>query len=97
MDSAKAFIEKMKSDEGFHNRVMAIKGVDERLQFMSSEGFDFTQDEIKQVTEELSDEQLDAVAGGGDGWLDQIADWGSDIIRCLFPLEKPIVLPYVER
>ena len=71
LDSAKVFIEKMKSDEAFRNRVMTIKGVDERRQFMSSEGFDFTQDEHMQVSQELSDEQLDAVAGGQtiDEWL----------------------------
>ena len=64
IESAKALIEKMKTDEGFRNKAEAIKDSDEFVSFAKSEGFDCTQDEIKQVSEELSDQELDAAAGG---------------------------------
>ncbi|MEI7696154.1 MAG: Nif11-like leader peptide family natural product precursor [Chlorobium sp.] len=66
LDSAKAFVEKMKSDETFRNRVMAVEDVAGRLSLISSEGFDCSEEEIKRVSEELSDDELDRVAGGAD-------------------------------
>ena len=74
LDSAKAFIEKMKSDEAFRNRVLSIEDVAGRLALISSEGFDCTEAEIKQVSQELSDDQLEAVAGGAFG--DCHSAWG---------------------
>ncbi len=64
LDSAKAFIEKMMSDEVFRNRVMAIEDIDARLAVASSEGFEFTETEFKEVQSELSDEEMEAAVGG---------------------------------
>jgi predicted ribosomally synthesized peptide with nif11-like leader len=58
LDSAKAFIEKMKSDAAFKERVLGVEDVAERLSLISSEGFDCTEEEIKQVSGELSEEEL---------------------------------------
>jgi predicted ribosomally synthesized peptide with nif11-like leader len=69
LDQARAFIEKMKSDEAFRDRILAIEGVDARLAAASGAGFQFTEAEIKEVQSELTDDQLDAAAGGGGGWL----------------------------
>ncbi len=65
LDQARAFIEKMKSDEEFRNRVMAIEDVAERFNSIKSEGFDCSEEEIKEISGVVSDEELDAAAGGG--------------------------------
>ena len=64
LDQARAFLEKIKSDEAFRNRVMAIKDVAERFNIIKSEGFDCSEKEIKEVAGELNDDELDAAAGG---------------------------------
>ena len=47
VDQARAFIEKMKSDEAFCDRIMAIEAVDARLAAARDAGFVFTEAEIK--------------------------------------------------
>lgn len=64
LDQARAFIEKMKSDEAFRDRILAIIDVDARLAAASCAGFEFTEAELKEVQSELSDVELDAAAGG---------------------------------
>ncbi len=65
LDQARAFVEKMKSDEAFRDRILAIEDVDARLAAASSAGFQFTETEVKEVQSELSDAELDSAAGGG--------------------------------
>lgn len=65
IESAKAYVEKFKADGEFAKKVMACKDKEERKAFVKEAGFDFTAEEIKQVGTELSDSELDAVAGGG--------------------------------
>lgn len=64
IESAKAFIEKVKTDAEFAKKVKECKDAEARKSFAQAAGFDFTKAEIEQVGSELSDEQLDAVAGG---------------------------------
>ena len=64
IESAKAFIEKMKTDEEFAKKVKECKDGAARMAFAKGSGFEFTVEEIK-LEGELSDEDLDAVAGGG--------------------------------
>ena len=64
VDQARAFIEKMKSDGAFRDRIMAIEAVDARLAAARDAGFEFTEAEINEVKSELSDVELDRVAGG---------------------------------
>mgnify|MGYP000227008721 CR=1 FL=1 len=64
IESAKAFLEKIKTDEDFRNSVGAIATKEQRTEFVKNAGFDFTKEEIDTVTSELSDELLDMVAGG---------------------------------
>ena len=65
LDQARLFIEKMKSDEAFAKRVMAIEDVAGRLACIQSEGFACNEAEIKEVSGELTDAELDSAAGGG--------------------------------
>ena len=74
LESAKLFIEKMKTDSEFREKVVALKTKEERKSFVKNEGFDFTKEEFEQVKKEyinkaksegeLSDEDLEKVAGG---------------------------------
>lgn len=64
LEQARAFISKMKSDEDFAKRVMAIEDVAERFKLIKSAGFDCNEAEIKDVSGELTDDELDSAAGG---------------------------------
>ena len=64
LDQARAFIEKMKADEAFRDRIVAIEGIDARLAAARDAGFQVTEAEVKEVQSELTDDELDAAAGG---------------------------------
>ena len=64
VDSTKAFLERVKNDEDFRKEVGAQTSKEERMKFVKAQGFDFTKEEIDSLKDELSDEELDAVAGG---------------------------------
>lgn len=58
LESAREFIEKLKSDNDFLNRINACKDSKERMAFAKSEGFEFTGEEIKDLKDELSSDDL---------------------------------------
>ena len=64
LEQARLFIEKMKSDEAFSKRVMAIEDVAARLACIQSEGFACNEAEIKEVSGEMSDAELESAAAG---------------------------------
>ena len=64
IESAKAFLERMKNDEDFRKSVGEIATSKERMEYVKGAGFDFTMEEIATLNDELSDDELDAVAGG---------------------------------
>jgi len=71
-EQAAAFIVKMKTDEAFHARVMALKDAAAHQQLIDDEGFDCTVEESAAAGEApvgaadgLSEEELEWVAGGG--------------------------------
>ena len=78
IESAQAFIEKMQTDSDFRERVVALKSREQRRSFINNEGYDFTKEEFEQAKQkfaiettssdgELSDEDLENVAGGRVG------------------------------
>ena len=67
IESAKAFLERVENDENFRNSVGEITTTEQRMKFVKGAGFDFTKEEINSIKAELSDEDLDKVAGG-DMW-----------------------------
>ena len=67
IESAKAFLEKIKADAAFRKQVGEISSQEDRMAFVEKAGFAFTKEELDEVTGALSDEDLDAVAGGGWG------------------------------
>jgi len=72
MQSAKDFLQKIKTDQALQEKVKAASGLEARQRIIEAAGFDFTLAEYKQAIEgaaaaagkELSAEQLEAVAGG---------------------------------
>ncbi len=67
IESAKAFLERVKNDEDFRKELEGKTSVEERMKFAKAQGFDFTKEEICELADSLSDEELDAVAAGW-GW-----------------------------
>jgi len=64
IESAKAFLEKVKDDEDFRKSLGEIATSEERMEYIKGAGFDFTKDEIATLNDELSADELDGVAGG---------------------------------
>ena len=64
MEQAKAFIEKMRSNERFRAKILAIASLHERMEQINAEGFACTAEEIGMLATEISAEQLDIIAGG---------------------------------
>ena len=49
VEQAKAFIDRMKSDPAFRERVIAIPDVKTRIAFINDEGFKCTGDELNEI------------------------------------------------
>ncbi|MFO8031571.1 MAG: Nif11-like leader peptide family RiPP precursor [Desulfohalobiaceae bacterium] len=64
IEAAKAFIEKVKTDAELAKKVKESEDADSKLQIAKQEGYEFTAEEAKRVQEELTEEDLDSVAGG---------------------------------
>ena len=64
IESAKAFLERLRNDEDFRKSVGEIATAEERMEYIKGAGFDFTKEEINSVKDELSEEEISAVAGG---------------------------------
>ncbi|WP_366923919.1 Nif11-like leader peptide family natural product precursor [Metallumcola ferriviriculae] len=79
VESAKKFLEKVKNDEDFKNKLSGLKNEQERLDFSKAEGFDFSVAELTEANGgELSDNDLDEVAGGISA-CGKICKWGAEI------------------
>jgi predicted ribosomally synthesized peptide with nif11-like leader len=68
-EAAVAFVERIKSDETFQTKLADAPGPAERLAIAREEGFDVSADDLGAIrrtlgVEELSDEELERVAGG---------------------------------
>lgn len=67
----KRFAEAVKSDSGLQSELKGVSGGEAGVaSFAKGKGYDFTAEELKAHAEEmkgeLSEEQLDKIAGGGD-------------------------------
>ncbi len=65
IENAKAFVEKIKTDEKWRLEVDAVKTNEERLGLAKAAGFDFTVAEFHEVSSAMSEEELAAVTGSG--------------------------------
>ncbi|GEM_PF-692775 len=53
MESARAFVERIKNDAEFVEELRKCKDLQEKKELIESEGYDFTADEIEKVKNEL--------------------------------------------
>ena len=73
LESAKAFLEKMKTDEVFREKIGKLEDKTERGKLVEAEGFDFTKEEIMKVKGELTEEDLEKLDGAGICWSDSFS------------------------
>jgi predicted ribosomally synthesized peptide with nif11-like leader len=65
IESAQAFLERMKTDEEFAKKISECKDVESHIALVNEEGFDFTKEEVLGLLQsELTDEELEGVSGG---------------------------------
>ncbi|MEQ8192204.1 MAG: Nif11-like leader peptide family natural product precursor [Candidatus Eremiobacterota bacterium] len=64
LESAKAFVERMKMDETFRNKVSECKDKESRRALVLAEGYNFSKEEIKSELSVLSDEDLNNINAG---------------------------------
>ncbi len=62
---AKAFVERMKSDEAFAARVLAVEEGEQRLAFIRAEGYDCSAGELAAEGGRLGDLELARVTAAG--------------------------------
>ena len=76
VEDAKKFLEMMKEDQTFAEKIKQSKDLDETKAIVKSAGLDFSEEDLAQAQQgELDDEQLDAVAGGGYLCLNDICGY----------------------
>ena len=64
VESARLFVQRMESDAEFARKIGQCQDAGIRMTVAKEAGFDFTAAELKAVKAELSDEELDMIAGG---------------------------------
>ena len=69
-DGVQAFLDRVDKDESFRDQLLAADGKDARIQLARDSGFDVTEEDFDEIrrqheTEELSEEDLQKIAGGG--------------------------------
>jgi len=69
MESAKAFMERIKTDEDFRNKVNECKDQEARKAFVKQAGYGFTKDDLELAKAELIDDELSDVSGGDDDFF----------------------------
>jgi predicted ribosomally synthesized peptide with nif11-like leader len=74
-EQLKAFLEAVKADAGLQEKLKAAGDADAVVALAKAEGFVISAEELKRVQAEVSEEELEGVAGGGTyGCL--LADFG---------------------
>ena len=64
IESAKACFERMKTDEDFAKKAGELQDKEAQMAFVRAAGYDFTLEEVDGYMGEMTDDELEAVAGG---------------------------------
>ncbi len=71
IEQASEFLGKIKSDEALFSKMVELDGASERRALAKEMGFSFSKEDmlsaIDEASDELSDAELDFIAGGSDG------------------------------
>ena len=73
-EQLKAFLEAVKADAGLQEKLKAAKDVDAVVAIAKAAGFVISADEMQKSWAEISEEELEGVAGGGS-WTFGIMTW----------------------
>ena len=65
-EQLKAFLEAVKADAGLQEKLKAAKDVDAVVEIAKAAGFVISAEELKKAQAEISEEELEGVAGGWD-------------------------------
>ena len=67
-EQLKAFLEKVKGDTSLQEKLKAAADVDALLAIAKEAGFMISADDLNKAQSEISDEELEGVAGGAGGF-----------------------------
>ena len=65
-EQLKSFLEKLKADTSLQEKLKGAADADAVLAIAKDAGFSISADDLKNAQSELSDEELEGVAGGGE-------------------------------
>ena len=65
-EQLKAFLEKVKKDTNLQEKLKAAADVDAVVAIAKETGFSISADDLKSAQSEISEEELESVAGGGN-------------------------------
>ena len=82
-EQLKAFLEKVKDDTSLQEKLKAAADSDAVLAIAKEAGFSISADDLKNAQSELSDEELEGVAGGRQNYYNP---YGSRLIQNLSEL-----------
>ncbi|QNI85952.1 nif11-like leader peptide domain protein [Synechococcus sp. PROS-7-1] len=68
-EQLKAFLEAVKADAGLQEKLKAAGDVDAVVTIAKAAGFVISAEELKKSQAEVSEEELEGVAGGGAGYF----------------------------
>ena len=67
-EQLKAFLEAVKADAGLQEKLKAAKDADAVVEIAKAAGFVISADAVKKSQAEISEEELEGVAGGGNAY-----------------------------
>ncbi len=70
VESAKSFVERIKTDSAFKQQLANAPDNEARRKIVSEAGYNFTKEDILQLPNELTDEELNRVSGGDCDYCD---------------------------
>ena len=82
-EQLKAFLEKVKADTSIQEKLKAAANPDAVLAIAKEAGFSISADDLKNAQSEVSDEELEGVAGGFQSFA--VGTWcpmGIRVLRC---------------
>ena len=72
-EQLKAFLEKVKADTSLQEKLKAASDADGVVAIAKEAGFKISAEDLKNTEVELSEEELEGVAGGGYEYLSQLS------------------------
>jgi len=66
LEAARGFVERVKTDEDFRTKINDCKDRDVRIAFIKQAGYEFSGEDIELLKAELTEGDLDGVAGGAN-------------------------------